>query len=147
MKAASPVSVSVASLISNAPSPVFMVGAERAPINDPVPKVNRLPLLSTVSWFSGPTERRLLGVVLPMPTFPPRSSISSGEASSNEILAVALPSPRKPVSAKNRELPGAPIVNASPLMILPTVVMSPTPPIPLPVVHSHLTLLSFHIST
>ena len=129
MKAASPVSVSVASLISNAPSPVFMVGAERAPINDPVPKVNRLPLLSTVSWFSGPTERRLLGVVLPMPTFPPRSSISSGEASSNEILAVALPSPRKPVSVKYKEEPGTVLVKADPEVMLPTAVIVPLAPI------------------
>ena len=49
MNAARPVSVFVASLISNAPLPVSMVGALNAPINDPVPNVNKLPLLSTVS--------------------------------------------------------------------------------------------------
>ena len=124
MKAASPVSVSVASLISNAPFPVFMVGAESAPMNDPVPSVNRLPEESTVSWFSGPTERRLLGVVLPMPTFAPRSSISSVPSLSNEIRAVVELSPKKPVSAKNSELPGTVLVNADPERMLPTAVMA-----------------------
>ena len=94
MNAARPVSVSVARRISKAPSPVFMVGADSAPINEPVPKVNRLPLETTVNWFSDHTDSRLLWVVEPIPTFPPSNSISSVAASSNEILAVAAPRPR-----------------------------------------------------
>ena len=131
MNAASPVSVSVASLISNAPFPVFMVGAESAPMNDPVPKVKRLPLLSTVSWFSGPTERRLLGVVLPMPTFAPRRLISLVAALSKTIRAFVLPMPKKPVSAKYKEEPGTVLVKADPERMLPTAVMASDAAVPI----------------
>src|SRR3990167_7428115 len=124
-----------------------MVGAERAPMNDPVPSVNRLPLLSTVSWFSGPTERRLLGVVLPMPTFAPRRLISLVAALSKTIRAFVEPIPKNPSSVKYSSAPGVSLVNAFPLVIFPTAVIVPDPPIPVESPHTHLLLLLFQIST